>query len=316
MIYKLIKKIYEPIVFNRADDNGILYYFSEKDFPGLRKEPYSFISKDGHTLAGGFYFYEGYKPDRLIIFDHGMGSGHNGYMKEIEMLCRKGYRVLSYDHTGCMESGGKTTGGFPHSLADLNDCINSLKADEKYNKLDLSVVGHSWGGFSTLNICALHPEVSHIVAMSGFISVEAILKQFLSVFYKKIYLEDMSREPVFARINAVESLAESDVKALIIHSVDDKTVSFKKHFEVMKKALSHKKNIEFLCVSGKNHNPNYTEEAVKLSGEMFKVYGEKLKTDYFDSAENREAFQKSYDWDKITEQDEKIWEKIYNHLEK
>ena len=316
MIYKFIRKMLDAMLYNRADDMGILYYFSEKDFPGLVKEDYIFKSRDGHDLVGGFYCYEGYNPDRLVIFDHGMGSGHTGYMKEIEMLCRKGYRVLSYDHTGCMKSGGNTTGGFLHSLIDLNDCINSLKADDKYNGLDISVMGHSWGAFSTLNICALHPEVSHIVAMSGFVGLEAIFKQFLSVFYKKIYLEEAAKEPEFVKFNAIDSLKNSDVKALIIHSDDDKTVNCKKHFEVMRNALSHKKNIEFLKVSGKNHNPNYTENAVKLSGEMFKAYANKLKGDYFDSAENREAFRNSYDWDKITEQDEKIWEKIYAHLEK
>ncbi len=316
MIYKFIRKMLDAMLYNRADDQGILYYFTEKDFPGLNKEDYTFKSKDGHNLVGGFYSYEGYNPDRLIIFDHGMGSGHTGYMKEIEMLCRKGYRVLSYDHTGCMKSGGDTTGGFLHSLIDLNDCINSLKADEKYKGLDISVIGHSWGAFSTLNICALHPEVSHIVAMSGFISLEAVLKQFLSVFYKRFYLEETAKEPEFARLNAIDTLKNSSVKALIIHSGDDKTVNCKKHFDVMKASLSGKDNIEFLKVSGKNHNPNYTERAVKLSGEMFKEYSDKLKGDYFDSAENRENFRNSYDWDKITEQDEKIWEKIYAHLEK
>lgn len=316
MIHKMIRKIYEPMVYNRADDMGILYYFSEKDFPGLIKEDYTFKSRDGHKLVGGFYFYEGYNPDRLVIFDHGMGSGHTGYMKEIEMLCRKGYRVLSYDHTGCMKSGGETTGGFLHSLIDLNDCISSLKADDRYKNLDISVVGHSWGAFSTMNICVLHPNVSHIVAMSGFVSLEAVLKQFLSVFYKKIYLAEAAREPEYAGVNAIDSLKSSSVKALIIHSDDDKTVNCKKHFEVMKAALEGRDNIEFLLVTGKNHNPNYTENAVKLSGEMFKAYSDKLKTDYFDSAENRKAFRESYNWDKITEQDEKIWEKIYTHLEK
>ncbi len=316
MIYKFIRKMLDVLLYNRADDQGILYYFTEKDFPGLNKEDYTFKSKDGHNLVGGFYSYEGYNPDRLIIFDHGMGSGHTGYMKEIEMLCRKGYRVLSYDHTGCMKSGGDTTGGFLHSLIDLNDCINSLKADEKYNKLDLSVMGHSWGAFSTLNICALHPEVSHIVAMSGFVGLEEIFKQFLSIFYKKIYLEEAAKEPEFVKYNAIDSLKNSEVKALIIHSDDDKTVNCKKHFEVMRNALSHKENIEFLKVSGKNHNPNYTENAVKLSGEMFKAYSDKLKGKYFDTQEKKDEFRNSYDWDKITEQDEKIWEKIYAHLEK
>lgn len=84
----------------------------------------------------------------------------------------------------------------------------------------------------------------------------------------------------------------------------------------MKAALGDKDNIEFLKVTGKNHNPNYTENAVKLSGEMFKAYSDKLKTDYFDSEENRTAFRESYNWHKLTEQDMEIWDRIYDHLEK
>lgn len=83
-------------------------------------------------------------------------------MKEIERLCRAGYAVLSYDHTGCMESGGTSPKGLAQSLCDLNDCIKAIKADTRFLGIDISVVGHSWGAFSTLNITSLHPEISHI----------------------------------------------------------------------------------------------------------------------------------------------------------
>ena len=59
MIYKIIRKFLDAMLYNRADDMGILYYFSEKDFPGLVKEDYTFKSRDGHDLVGGFYYYEG-----------------------------------------------------------------------------------------------------------------------------------------------------------------------------------------------------------------------------------------------------------------
>ena len=99
----------------RCDDTGTAFYFSSADFPGLEAEPFSFPSCKGHELKGYFYHYDDPIPGRIVVFDHGFGGGHRSYMKEIELLCRHGYLVFSYDHTGCMESGGDSIGGFTQS---------------------------------------------------------------------------------------------------------------------------------------------------------------------------------------------------------
>lgn len=316
MILNKITQIYRNMVYTRADDNGCIFYFSADDFPNLKSEGYSFNSCDGHILKGAFYYYDGFDENRLVIFEHGMGSGHRGYMKEIELLARRGYKVFSYDHTGCMESGGETTGGFVQSLKDLNDALTTLKDDEKYKNLDFSVVGHSWGGFSTMNICALHPEVSHIVAMSGFISVADVLKQFLGPLYKKVYAEEEKANPEFIKFNAVSSLRNSKVKALIIISDDDKTIKCEKHFGVLESELKGQGNITFLKVNGKNHNPNYTEDAVKYKDEFFGQYQKALKKNLLTTKQEKEKFKEKYDWHRMTAQDEKVWNVIFEHLEK
>ena len=64
-----------------------------------------------------------------------------------------------------MESGGESANGLGQSLSDLNDCITALKKEEKLSGYDFSVMGHSWGGFSTLNIASFHPDISHIVVL-------------------------------------------------------------------------------------------------------------------------------------------------------
>ena len=316
MIYEKIYSVYRNMVYNRADDNGCVFYFSADDFEGLNAEPYTFNSTDGHELKGAFYFYNGFDENRIVIFEHGMGSGHTGYMKEIEILARQGYKVFSYDHTGCMQSGSDTTGGFVQSLKDLNDALNSLKGDEKYKNLDFSVVGHSWGAFSTMNICALHPDISHIVAMSGFIGVKEVLNQFLGPFAKKVYAEEEKANPGFIGFNAVNSLSQSKVKALIITSDDDRTINCKKHFDVLEKALAGQKNITFLKVTGKNHNPNYTEDAVKYKDVFFKEYTKVMKKKLLNTKEEKEKFKSSYDWNRMTAQDEKVWKIILEHLAK
>ncbi len=310
--------MYRKQVLTRFKDYGTIYYFSEKDFPGLTKKAFAFNGSDGQKLQGYFYFYENPIANRLIIFDHGMGGGHRSYFREIETLAKNGYLVFSYDHTGCMESEGENTRGFSQSLDDLDCCIKALKGVDELKGFDISVMGHSWGGFSCMNIPSLHPEVSHVVAMSGFVCVSEMIKQIffgIKSFYNYFYAIEVKNNPFFSKVNTVESLKSTDSKVLIIHSADDKTVKAKNHFEVMKKGLSENKNIEFLLLEGKNHNPNFTVEAVKYKDEFFRILSKKLKKHELSTDEQKKAFVESFDWWKMTEQDEKVWNKIFEFLE-
>ena len=120
---KKVVGIYESQFLNRCDDHGLAHYFSHTDFPGLRQQPFDFKSSLGHQMKGWFYCYDEIIPGRVVVFDHGFGGGHRSYMKEIEKLCRHGYLVYTYDHTGCMESGGENPRGLAQSLRDLNDAL-------------------------------------------------------------------------------------------------------------------------------------------------------------------------------------------------
>jgi len=315
---KRIVNLYKGMMHSRCDDTETVFYFSADDFPGLRKEAYPFRASAGHTLQGYLYQYDTSVDGRLIVFDHGFGGGHRAYMKEIEMLCRHGYRVFAYDHTGCMESGGETPNGLAQSLCDLNDCITAIKADERFAGLDLSVMGHSWGAFSTLNISALHPEISHIVAMCGFVSVENMIATFFSGLlkgYRKAVLAlEKQSNPRFAEFNAVESLSASSVKALLIYS-DDDPMCRRVHYDTLKAGLDGKPNIRFLLVSGKQHNPNYTADAVALLGEFGKARA-KLARKKNAAKEEKAAFVASFDWNKMTVQDDAVWKEIFDHLDK
>ena len=81
---KQIKAAFRARVHVRADDTGAIRYFSPEDFEGLSVSPYSFPAHEGHTLQGYFYSYgEPSIPNRIVIFDHGMGGGHRSYLREI-----------------------------------------------------------------------------------------------------------------------------------------------------------------------------------------------------------------------------------------
>ena len=317
MLKNAIIKAYCRQVHTRNEDTGNVFYFSPQQFKGLHCKAHSFASSLGHTLQGYFYYYDAPAAGRIVILDHGMGSGHRGYMKEIELLARHGYLVFAYDHAGCVESGGESTSGFAQSLRDLDDAVKMLKV--QYQDHTLSVIGHSWGAFSTMNIGALHPDIKHQVALSGFISVEAMLHQlfhgFTALFYKHIFAIEQRANPEYIKFDACNSLTKTNAKVLLIYSEDDPTVRAKYHFDVLEKKLHNRDNIRFLRVSGKAHSPNYTEDAVKYKDAFFKALTDRIKKKQLVTAAQKQAFVAAWDWERMTAQDEKIWSEIFKTLD-
>ena len=303
----------------RCDDTGTAFYFSAADFPGLVSEPFCFPSSKGHTLKGSFYHYGDPIPGRILVFDHGFGGGHRSYMKEIEMLARHGFLVFAYDHTGCMESGGENIIGFSQSLCDLNDCLTALKNCERCKGLSFSVMGHSWGGFSTLNIAALHPDITHVVVLSGFVSVELLVNSFFAGLlkpYRKPLMEmETASNPDFVGCNAVKSLSGTAAKVLLVYSENDAMVKKAIHFDALHNGLAGKDNIRFLLVPNKGHNPNYTEEAVAYLALYSSAVGKKLKKKELETDAQKQLFLASFDWDRMTEQDVVVWGKIFKTLD-
>lgn len=314
-----ILNIYRSMAYTRCDETGNVFYFSADDFDGLNKSPYEFSSSMGHVLKGYAYYYDGYIPDRLIVFDHGIGGGHRSYMKEIEMLCKHGFKVFSYDHTGCMESGGETTNGMAQSLRDLNDCINFLKAEDEFKNLELSVMGHSWGGFACLNIASLHPDIAKVVVLSGFTSVERLVNSFFGGVlkgYRKAVMElEKSSNPVFSDFDAVESLSKTSADVLLIYSDNDKVVKIH-HYDVLKSSLEGKGNIKFILEHNKDHNPDYTEDAVKYMGKFMSEMLKKVKKKLLQTPKQKKEFVSSYDWNRMTALDMNVWNNIIQFLNK
>ena len=314
IFHKEIEEVYKAQLFVRCDDIGIAHYFSAGDFEGLNAERYEFTSSKGNRLVGYFYSYDNYDVNRLIVFDHGFGGGHRSYMKEIEKLCSFGYKVFAYDHTGCMESDGENTGGLSQSLCDLNDVLNTLKEDSSVYTENLYVIGHSWGGYSTLNISAIHADIKKIVVLSGFASVKRMTEQnfkgFLRFYINDIIKLEGKSNPEFIAYDAIETLRNSSVCALLIYSDNDHLVSREHHYDVLYNALKDKENIEFILEKEKGHNPNYTREAVKYLAE----YSSAAYTASELSPSEKEEFRNSYDWHRMTEQDEEIWSNIRDFL--
>lgn len=317
---KQVESIYRSNLYIRNDNKRGIFYFSPADFPGLQFHSYDFTAKAGHTLKGYFYHYEAPISGRLVVFDHGLGNGHRAYMREIEQLAKMGYLVYAYDHTGCMASGGEHTNGFAQSLSDLDDCITVLKAEAGLQDRAISVVGHSWGGFSTMNIAAIHPEITHVVSMAGFVEVNRIIDQnvggILKIYRKCLYAMERRANPKYAEFHAVDSLKKTNAKVLLIYSSNDQLVHKNMHYDILAQALADKENIRILLVHNKNHNPSYTEDAVVYKDQFWADFEKAEKKKLLETPEQQQAFMSRYDFKRMTEQDDAVWQQIREHLSK
>ena len=309
LLEKLTGKLYGKVFNARSDIAPGIHYFDETHFDGLIKENFSFNNDNDITLRGGFYHYKTYDKDTLVIFNHGIGGGHQAYMKEIDYIARNGFKVLAVDYMGCVLSDGSGKGGITQPLKDMSTCVDLIKNDYK----NIYVVGHSWGGFVSQGLTALHPEIKKVVLLAGLNSLRTMLEQILkfpaSLLINTCCKLEKDKYGSLSESSAAVNLNRSDLSGLYIQSRDDSILNIKYNLDLVKSQNTNK-NIEFVYVDGKDHNPEYTKDAViKL-----KAYLKKLKT--IKNVEEKEKLADSTNWDELCEQDPIVMDKVVEFLKK
>ena len=153
----LVSYVYKKQFVCRQDkDVGVPYYLTS-DFKGLKEESFTFVNSKKIELKYYYFYYDNYKEDKIVLFLHGLSPGHIAYFAEIEMLARKGYKVLTLDYTGCGASKGKYLGSLNTPTKDVCELLDYLKI-----KKPIVLVGHSLGGYTALNLLiALHLLPNH-----------------------------------------------------------------------------------------------------------------------------------------------------------
>ena len=317
MLKKIIENAFQKKLLVRYDPDGTIFYFAPEDL-ALECESFEFTGDRGQRLCGFFYKKGEVTRRELIVFEHGMGCGHRSYLREIETICNMGYEVFTYDHTGTRFSEGENIGGFTQSLVDLDRAITTLKASGRALGRSIAVIGHSWGGYSTLNIAALHPDLTHTVALAGYVSVEAMLEDLLGGlkgYAPELLSMEAERFGSYSYADARYSLlASRNTKTLVMHSSDDKTCSYR-NFERIKNSLAGREGLTLISLDNKGHNPNYTEVAVRYKDEFFAELTRMKKKKRLVTEEQKTDFLALFDWRKMTEQDEGVWATIFDFIE-
>ena len=311
--------IYKKAFINRYDDDKIIFYYSYKDFPGLNAQPIEFKTPQGYLIKGNIYSYENHDKDDLVIFCHGLGGGHRSYMREIELLCSRGYEVLSYDNVGCWESEGESIRGLSEAVNDLVSCLDFLAGSYNLKDRKLHIIGHSWGGYAAGNILNFRRKnIKSVTVISGFASVNTIIfggyGGKMKIFKNAILRFERKANPDYADCCSVDAFRDTKARVLLIHSKDDPVCAIACGMDYVRPRVDNP-NVTYLEVEGKFHNPNYTADAVAYMQQSFGEYQALLKQKKLRTYDEKKAFMDLRDFRRMTEQDPEVWTAIFNNME-
>ena len=289
----------------RYDKEVGVPYHSCSDYKGLKREEFSFNNSKGIEIHYFYYYYDNYQEDKIVLFCHGLGPGHASYMAEIEALAKRGYKVLAVDYTGCGESKGKYLGSMNRPTRDVMDLLDHLKLDKT-----VVLVGHSLGGFTALKVASLRKEITKVVVFAPILMIKPmVLRGSKSKFVTYWILRyERKVEKAYDQIDVPKFLGSTTDDILFISSVDDPMVPYETSLKIAED--SNNPHIQIIKFENRKHNPNYTENAVKYLNEVFGDYNRRVMYKKIKSDEERIAYFKDVSLDRLTEQDQELFDKI------
>ena len=304
-----ISKVYIEKFVCRYDKEVGVPYYSAEDFKGFKREAYIFNNSKGIEIHYFYYYYANYRTDRIILFCPGLGPGHASYIAEIETLAKRGYKILTIDYTGCGESKGECMGSLNFPTRDVMELLDLLKLEQ-----DIVLVGHSLGGFTALKVASLRKEITKIVVMSPILEIKPMIlraskSKFITYWIMK-YEQRVAKE--YNKIDVPKYLGNTTDNILFIQSVDDPMVPYETSLKIAEDA--NNSHIKIIKMNGRKHNPNYTEEAVQYMNQVFGAFNRRVMDKKIASDEERIAYFKDVSIERLTEQDQKLFDQIFGFI--
>ncbi|MBQ9804893.1 MAG: alpha/beta fold hydrolase [Clostridia bacterium] len=200
--------------------------------------------RSGKNRLQGYVY--GEKNDMgLIVFAHGLGSGHEYYMQEILSFVDRGWRVLAYDATGSGESEGKGTVGLVQSARDLHAALTYVESETAFTGLPICLVGHSWGGYAVTAGLFFEHRVTASVSLAPYCDPTDMMLHFASKNMGKwakrlripVKINMLLTFGKHYNLTAIDGINKSCVPVLLIHGTQDEMIPIE---EVSVMAQIHK----------------------------------------------------------------------------
>ncbi len=299
---------------SRCEQNSLLKYFTAEEL-SLKATPVQ-VNK-GKTALRGFIYTKEEVPQKkvLAVFCHGLGSGHDAYMTEINKLCEEGFTVLALDNRGCVLSDGKNIKGMYSGAETAKAAVDYARSETRFEGFKFCLIGHSWGGYSVLCASA-EREVAAVVAISAPVSpVKTIYygasqmmpKLLAALLCPFIAVVDFLHFGVKSNKNAAKCAVKSGIPTLLVQGDKDTVVPLKKSAY----AYANGSNIEKYLAEGKSHNPYNTPEAQAMMIELSANLSKARKM-----SEEEKKYFKTFDYVAATREDKDVMDNIIRFMGK
>lgn len=224
------------------NDESKLYYFPVKEMDSMDELDYSVNIMNGEDSINIYTYQFQPSSDEIegnIFFIHGAGGNVSRYKNLIKPLVENGFKVYAVDWRGYGKSNGVPNykGVLKDTQMAFNDFIEKTRADN----LKTIVYGLSLGGQLGVKIAKDNQDKIDALVLDG--SIESAQK--LAIDYAPIaYLKEKARNSPddfnqdYVAINDIKEI--SNIPKLIIHSKNDREVSFEQGKNLFKAAKEPK----------------------------------------------------------------------------
>ena len=294
---------------SRYDGMPNVPYYHPEDL-GLQAEDFSFQSGKWR-LAGSRYYVKKGSYKALVVFFHGLGAGRDAYLKEIAAFAKQGYLVYAFDNTGCEQSQGPYIYSLSQIVKDQRAFFKWLDEDPEAQGLKRFAVGHSWGGYATIQATRKEYRIEKAVSISGFVSLSTmyalrvnpkmfkIMKPWISFAMWLQFGKDGDPD-------GVKILKESKCPLLYIQGTKDNMVPIEAGLLDLQKRLAGEHQIKLMSIPNRKHNPYMTLAA---ENELNRLVAEGITNP-------KKAPHPEMDLEKTTEQEEHVMKAMFDFLAK
>ncbi|MBR3629280.1 MAG: alpha/beta fold hydrolase [Oscillospiraceae bacterium] len=272
------------------------YYWYDPDYSSTHKrENVQFVS-GRNTLQGYLYgpehLEDGAEPPKgIIVFAHGIGSGHEAYINTLMWFVDRGWVVFAYDATGCCTSEGDGSVGLVQSALDLDAALHVTEQDERLKGLPVCLLGHSWGGYAVCGVQNFDHNLTAACSISGYAyplemlqegAVQTVGKPLAAVFRPFAAGYHNLTFGQYAGLNAVDGINHAGIPEFILHGEMDTTVPYEGISILSKQKQITNPHVRYETITGPyaDHNLFFSSDAANAYKEEFNAQGKALEAQY------------------------------------
>lgn len=269
------------------------YYFFDPDYSDTHTRENVQFTSGKNTLQGYIYGLENLEaePKGLLVFAHGIGSGHESYINFLMWFADRGWVVFAYDATGSCTSEGDGTVGLVQSALDLDAALTYAEQDDRFDGLPVCLLGHSWGGFAVGGVQNFDHELTAACTLSGYAyplemlqhgAEETVGKPLAGVFRPFALGYNRLMFGQYAGLNAVDGINHAGIPVLIAHGELDTDVPYEGISILSKRDEITNPNAVFYTITGPyaNHNSYFSSDEANAYKKEFNAQGEALAEQY------------------------------------